>query len=90
MKTLKSHLLKTLLIQFYETRDLSSPKWKLKLLFYAGTFFSPANRRGELWILGFKFGNEQFTMDYVRHGKIQGHSLIFLKSHCPCILPCLT
>ena len=26
-------------------------------------------------------------MDYVRDGEIQGRSLVFLKVHCPCILP---
>ena len=35
VKTLKSQLLKKLLIEFYETQDLSSPKnGKPKLLFY--------------------------------------------------------
>ena len=29
-------------------------------------------------------------MDYVRDGEIQGRSLVFLKAHCPCILPFLT
>ena len=29
-------------------------------------------------------------MDYVRHGEIQGHSLVFFRAHWPCILPCLT
>ena len=31
-----------------------------------------------------------FAMDYVRHGEIQGCSLVLFKAHCPCILPCLT
>ena len=31
-----------------------------------------------------------FFMDYVRDGDIQGRSLVFLKAHCPCILPPLT
>ena len=30
------------------------------------------------------------SMDYVRDGDIQGRSLVFLKAHCPCILPSLT
>ena len=30
------------------------------------------------------------SMDYVRHGEIQGRSFVFFKAHCPCILPCLT
>ena len=30
------------------------------------------------------------SMDYVRHGEIQGRTLVFFKAHCPCILPCLT
>ena len=25
-----------------------------------------------------------WVMDYVREGDIQGHSLVFLKAHCPC------
>ena len=29
-------------------------------------------------------------MDYVRDGEIQGSSFVFLKLHCPCILPSLT
>ena len=29
-------------------------------------------------------------MDYVRHGEIQGRSLVFFRAHRPCILPCLT
>ena len=29
-------------------------------------------------------------MDYVRDGDIQGRSFVFLKAHCPCILPSLT
>ena len=32
----------------------------------------------------------EMAMDYVRHGEIQGRSLVFFKAHCPCILPCLT
>ena len=34
MKTLKSQLLKKLMIKFYETQDLSSTNGKAKLLFY--------------------------------------------------------
>ena len=34
VKTLKSQLLKKLLIKFYETQDLSSPNGKPELLFY--------------------------------------------------------
>ena len=34
--------------------------------------------------------NQNLNMDYVRHVKIQGRSLVFFKTHCPCILPCLT
>ena len=30
------------------------------------------------------------TMDYVRDGEIQGRSLVYLKNHCPCILPSMT
>ena len=30
------------------------------------------------------------SMDYVKHGKIQGCSMVFIKAHCLCILPCLT
>ena len=29
-------------------------------------------------------------MDYVRDGEIQSRSFVFLKVHCPCILPSLT
>ena len=29
-------------------------------------------------------------MDHVRDGEIQGRSFVFLKVHCPCILPSLT
>ena len=29
-------------------------------------------------------------MDYVRDGDIQGRFFVFLKAHCPCILPSLT
>ena len=29
-------------------------------------------------------------MDYVRHGEVQGRSLVFFKAHCHCVLPCLT
>ena len=29
-------------------------------------------------------------MDYVRDGEIKRRSLVFLKAHCPCLLPCLT
>ena len=29
-------------------------------------------------------------MDYVKHGEIQGRSLVLFKAHCPCILPCLS
>ena len=51
-KTLKSQLLKKLLIEFYETQDLCSPKnGKPKLFFYDYSWYffsSPANRRGEL------------------------------------------
>ena len=53
-KTLKSQLLKKPTIEFYETQGLSSPNGKPKLLFYDYSwnfFFSPANRRGELWIV---------------------------------------
>ena len=49
-KTLKSQLLKNLLIKFYETQDLSSPNGKPKLSFYdySCDFISPANGPGEL------------------------------------------
>ena len=30
------------------------------------------------------------SMDYIRHGEIQGRSLVFFRAHCPCILPRLT
>jgi hypothetical protein len=30
------------------------------------------------------------VMDHNRDGGIQGRSLVFLKTHCPCILPSLT
>ena len=42
-----------------------------------------------IWYTFYKCFLENF-MDYVRHGKIQGRSSVFFKSHCPCILPCLT
>ena len=32
----------------------------------------------------------QQRMHYVRDGEIQGRSSVFLKVHCPCILPSLT
>ena len=38
----------------------------------------------------FVAGQNFYLMDYVRHGKIQGRSLVFFKARCPCILPCLT
>ena len=37
------------------------------------------------------FGRKLFAeIRNVRHGEIQGRSLVFFKAHCPCILPCLT
>ena len=35
------------------------------------------------------FSIKNTRMDYVRHGEIQGRTLVFFKSHSPCILPCL-
>ena len=41
-------------------------------------------------LTGHEERDEFSDMDYVRDGDIQGRSLVFLKAHCPCILPSLT
>ena len=33
---------------------------------------------------------DYYNTDFVRHGEIQGSSLVFFKVHCPCVLPSLT
>ena len=80
MKTLKSQLLKKLSIKFYETQDVSSLNGKPKLLVYDYScllFFSPANRRGEPWTVGFlnKYLHCKFqTEKMYANGHEQGRS----------------
>ena len=54
-----------------------------------GLTYGGAQILGKLIVKNMHSGatDRYLIMDYVRDGDIQGRSFVFLKAHCPCILP---
>ena len=63
-------------------------KWPFVSCDFQGFFLTKLKKLEMASILFYIIVFDQ--MDYVIDGEIQGRSLVFLKAHCPCILPSLT
>ena len=72
--------------RYYKT--LNVKKWLH--IYFLIHFFVLSSIDWKVFYDKFKNSQKTKTMDYVRHVKIHGRSLVFFEAHCPCILPSLT